>query len=439
MPKLAAKALNDNNNSKQQQHLQRLNNNSSNGVFALNNASSGGSRQPQSLPHTHSHTQSHSHPHSNHTAISASQQQQQHQHQHQHQQSKCKTTKRNNELSTANLRQILNNLNIFGSSSSKHTNHNHNMGTSTSATAPTNHLQLQNSHFQPFSHSTNVLTSSMSSHHSRCSEGSLQSKRSSRMSMHRSRSRTRASDTDTNSMKSHRRPSVDTVSTYLSHESKESLRSRNFAISVNDLLDCSLGSDEVFVPSLPASSTTMSSVSSSSSMMATERAPAPPPIPLAGSISVTASGTSSSSQQHPASASSTSHQQQHQQQSQQLIAGSIVGVDPASDMISRFVKVVEPPQWPNAQPCPMCMEELIHNAQNPAIALSRCQHLMHLQCLNGMIIAQQNDLNKVSRLLSTLKNMIELEYSAQILCDTLMYDYEVCLNVSPRLMVSILN
>ncbi|GBP15848.1 Protein deltex [Eumeta japonica] len=187
-------------------------------------------------------------------------------------------------------------------------------------------------------------------------------------------------------MKSHRRPSVDTVSTYLSHESKESLRSRNFAISVNDLLDCSLGSDEVFVPSL-ATSSTMSSVSSSTStMMTTERAPAPPPIPSASSISVAASGTSSSKR----SLSSASLQQQQQQP----IAGSIVGVDPASDMISRFVKVVEPPVWPNAQPCPMCMEELIHNAQNPAIALSRCQHLMHLQCLNGMIIAQQNDLNK---------------------------------------------
>ncbi|TMW39598.1 hypothetical protein DOY81_015322, partial [Sarcophaga bullata] len=359
------KAHNDNNNSKQQ-HLQRLNNNSSNGVFALNNASSGGSRQPQSLPHTHSHTQSHSHPHSNHTAISASQQQQQHQHQ--HQQSKCKTTK----LVVRNIQTTI----ITWDHQRRQ-----------------QRLRIIYNCRTPFSHSTNVLTSSMSSHHSRCSEGSLQSKRSSRMSMHRSRSRTRASDTDTNSMKSHRRPSVDTVSTYLSHESKESLRSRNFAISVNDLLDCSLGSDEVFVPSLPASSTTISSVSSSSSIMATERAPAPPPIPLAGSISVTASGTSSSSQQHPSSASSTSHQQQHQQQSQQLIAGSIVGVDPASDMISRFVKVVEPPQWPNAQPCPMCMEELIHNAQNPAIALSRCQHLMHLQCLNGMIIAQQNDLN----------------------------------------------
>jgi len=198
------------------------------------------------------------------------------------------------------------------------------------------------------------------------------------MGSHRSRSRTRASDTDTNSVKSHRRrPSVDTVSTYLSHESKESLRSRNFAISVNDLLDCSLGSDEVFVPSLPPSSLG-------------ERAPVPPPLPLHPR-------QQQQQQQQQQQLQMQQQQQQAQQQQQQSIAGSIVGVDPASDMISRFVKVVEPPLWPNAQPCPMCMEELVHSAQNPAISLSRCQHLMHLQCLNGMIIAQQNEMNKVKK------------------------------------------
>lgn len=63
-------------------------------------------------------------------------------------------------------------------------------------------------------------------------------------------------------------------------------------------------------------------------------------------------------------------------------------------MISRFVRVVDPPKWPNAQPCPMCLEELIHNPPNPAIALSRCQHLMHLQCLNELIISQQLDPHK---------------------------------------------
>ncbi|XP_005181037.1 protein deltex [Musca domestica] len=357
LPKLSAKS-HCVENKHQTQHMHRL---TSNGVFSMPSAS--GNRQQHGLPSSTTHP-----------PAPAAQSQQSLTH------ASRKAGKRNGELSTANLRQILNNLNIFGSSSSKQqssSSHNHGILGSSSSSVSSN--QTTSNHLQPFAHSNNVLTSSMSSHHSRCSEGSLQSKHSNRMSMHRSRSRTRASDTDTNSMKSHRRPSVDTVSTYLSHESKESLRSRNFAISVNDLLDCSLGSDEVFVPSLSQSA----SMQSTSGSLINERAPAPPPIPSAGSVcgSVAASGTSSI----------ISHSSATQQQP---IAGSIVGVDPASDMISRFVKVVDPPQWPNAQPCPMCMEELVHNAQNPAIALSRCQHLMHLQCLNGMIIAQQNEMNK---------------------------------------------
>lgn len=63
-------------------------------------------------------------------------------------------------------------------------------------------------------------------------------------------------------------------------------------------------------------------------------------------------------------------------------------------MISRFVKVVDPPKWPNAQPCPMCLDELEYNPQNPSISLSRCHHLMHLQCLNELIISQQNSSQK---------------------------------------------
>jgi len=131
------------------------------------------------------------------------------------------------------------------------------------------------------------------------------------------------------------------------------------------------------VPSLPPSSLG-------------ERAPVPPPLPLHPR-------QQQQQQQQQQQLQMQQQQQQAQQQQQQSIAGSIVGVDPASDMISRFVKVVEPPLWPNAQPCPMCMEELVHSAQNPAISLSRCQHLMHLQCLNGMIIAQQNEMNKVKK------------------------------------------
>ncbi|KAJ6638327.1 Protein deltex [Pseudolycoriella hygida] len=195
----------------------------------------------------------------------------------------------NNTMTTpANLaRQILNNLNIFGTKS---------------GSAASNH--------QPSTSTT------MSNNR----ELSYQ-----RNNSNRSRSYSRARDhypDDLSSLKSSRRPSVDTVSTYLSHESKESLRGRNIG-SVSDLLDCSIGSDDVF---------------------------SPPQMP-----------------------------------------GSIVGVDAASDMISRFVRVVLPPKNPNAQPCPMCLEELRHIPQNPAISLSRCQHLMHLQCLNELIISQQDN------------------------------------------------
>ncbi|XP_055845805.1 protein deltex isoform X2 [Episyrphus balteatus] len=251
--------------------------------------------------------------------------------------------KNTNEVSTTNLRQILNNLNIFSTKNASSSN-----ASSSSQNGQLSSSSGSNTHF---SHS-NKFTASIHSHHSRSSEGSHHS----RLGSHRSRSRTRISETDSSSLKSNRRPSVDTVSTYLSHESKESLRSRNFAISVNDLLDCSIGSDEVFT-----------------SVHDRNVPPPPPPLPQ---------------QQHHL------HHQQQQLQHQQQMSGSIVGVDPASDMISRFVKVVDPPQWPNAQPCPMCMEELVQNSQNPTISLSRCQHLIHLQCLNEMIIEQQKDVTK---------------------------------------------
>lgn len=240
-----------------------------------------------------------------------------------------------NEATTTNLaRQILNNLNIFSNkpgSSSQSTaqmhqqqHHHHQQQQHLQQTQQQQRHQYHHHEYQfP---TPNHYDHSMQSHHHRSSS-------------HRSRSRTRADsylDPETSSLKSTRRPSVDTVSTYLSHESKESSRSRNIG-SVSDLLDCSIGSDEVFSNSSPVP----------------PPPPPPPPIP---------SGQ---------------------------MAGSIVGVDPASDMISRFVRVVDPPKWPNAQPCPMCMDELCHNSQNPAISLSRCQHLMHLQCLNELIICQQ--------------------------------------------------
>ncbi|XP_058815609.1 protein deltex [Topomyia yanbarensis] len=214
-------------------------------------------------------------------------------------------------------RQILHNLNIFG------TKHQHHQA---GQEYPTGHghtgsiqQQLQQQQFQ---HCTN--------------QQSLRGQTKSRtMAFQRQRSKSRSRgesliETDSSSINSGRRPSVDTVSTYLSHESKDSnsrSRSNNLG-SVSDLLNCSMGSDDVFTSSQPN------------------------------------------------------------------IPGAIVGVDPASDMISRFVRVVEPPQWPHAQPCPMCMEELRHNNLNPTVSLSRCQHLMHLNCLNELILAQKKETQK---------------------------------------------
>ncbi|XP_052741561.1 protein deltex isoform X2 [Bicyclus anynana] len=54
----------------------------------------------------------------------------------------------------------------------------------------------------------------------------------------------RHTDTECASTRSGRRHSVDTVSTYLSHESKESLQQA----AVGELLNCSAGSDDVFEP-----------------------------------------------------------------------------------------------------------------------------------------------------------------------------------------------
>lgn len=76
------------------------------------------------------------------------------------------------------------------------------------------------------------------------------------------------------------------------------------------------------------------------------------------------------------------------------LKGSIVGVDADSDNISRFVSVVQPPKWPNCRPCAMCLEELQHNPNNPAVSLIRCEHLMHLNCLNHLIISQSDEQQK---------------------------------------------
>ena len=164
-----------------------------------------------------------------------------------------------------------------------------------------------------------------------------QSKKSLSMNSHGSRSML---DIDSQSMNS-RRESVDTISTYLSSGSKGSVHKPSYG-SVSDLLNCSLGSenDEVFLSSRSSLSSTMSM--------------------------------------------------------NMIIKGSIVGIDPNSDQISKFVCVVDPPQNV-VKPCPICLDELHreNSSKNPTVSLSRCQHLILLNCLNELILSQKSEIQKV--------------------------------------------
>lgn len=228
-----------------------------------------------------------------------------------------KPTKSNNSESTTSptnlARQILNNLNIF----SHHHHHHHHHSDKSEAT--TNHKKgFILSHGNSYKNSKKAVCKNL-------------------------HSSTSTLDMETMSINS-RRPSVDTISTYLSNGSKGSrggsVRGKASYGSVSDLLNCSLSSenDDVFLSS-------HSSISSSMSM-------------------------------------------------NMIIKGSIVGVDSSSEQISKFVSVVSDPP---SQPCPICLNEFHrdNSAKNPTVSLLRCQHLMHLNCLNELILSQKSDLQKV--------------------------------------------
>ncbi|XP_013199491.2 protein deltex [Amyelois transitella] len=122
-----------------------------------------------------------------------------------------------------------------------------------------------------------------------------------------------------------RRHSVDTVSTYLSHESKDSLQQA----SAGSLLNCSAGSDDVFIPT----------------------ATLPPP---------------------------TTHEEEVP-----ISDGSIVGLDAGAAALCAWVRAAPQPQW--GARCPACARALA--ASPPAVALRGCQHMLHLHCLNRQLLA----------------------------------------------------
>lgn len=230
--------------------------------------------------------------------------------------------------------------------SSKFSKSKNNINSTTEPTTPTNLARQILNNLNIFSHHSThepkhdePSTSSNKKGFTMHQNNSHKQSKSKSLSMNSHGSRSML-DIDSQSMNS-RRESVDTISTYLSSGSKGSVHKPSYG-SVSDLLNCSLGSenDEVFLSSRSSLSSTMSM--------------------------------------------------------NMIIKGSIVGIDPNSDQISKFVCVVDPPQNV-VKPCPICLDELHreNSSKNPTVSLSRCQHLMHLNCLNELILSQKSEIQKV--------------------------------------------
>uniref|UniRef100_A0A182Q4P1 E3 ubiquitin-protein ligase n=1 Tax=Anopheles farauti TaxID=69004 RepID=A0A182Q4P1_9DIPT len=163
------------------------------------------------------------------------------------------------------------------------------------------------------------------------------------------------SGVDTTGSHAGRRPSVDTVSTYLSHESQASSGRQHLDSWDGDILNSSMGSDEVFMP--PAANEPPER--RYAQMAATH--PQEPPA-TSSPLCPVGNGTG---------------------------ALCVVNVTLESKAIAKFVHVADPPRWPRAQPCPMCLEELRPDSSKVNVVLTRCRHQMHLDCLNNLLLKQR--------------------------------------------------
>lgn len=67
--------------------------------------------------------------------------------------------------------------------------------------------------------------------------------------------------------------------------------------------------------------------------------------------------------------------------------GAIIGVDPASQMVSQYVTVVKLSRWGETS-CPICLCELFEPA-TITVSLVGCDHCLHLSCLNSMLTLQK--------------------------------------------------
>ncbi|XP_022916628.1 protein deltex isoform X2 [Onthophagus taurus] len=65
---------------------------------------------------------------------------------------------------------------------------------------------------------------------------------------------------------------------------------------------------------------------------------------------------------------------------------SIVGIDPSSAIISKFVRLCQQNEWAPRQPCPACRQLL---KPNTVVVALPCNHYIHLDCLNYDLTQQQ--------------------------------------------------
>lgn len=65
-------------------------------------------------------------------------------------------------------------------------------------------------------------------------------------------------------------------------------------------------------------------------------------------------------------------------------------MDAASEVVSQYVRVVGMGELysSTSQHCPVCLMDLEHST-SVVVALVRCNHMLHLECLNEMLRQQQ--------------------------------------------------
>ncbi|XP_046396490.1 protein deltex [Ischnura elegans] len=170
-------------------------------------------------------------------------------------------------------------------------------------------------------------------------------------------------DADSSSTKSGRRPSVDTVSTYLSQETEGAgdlagnMRRTSSRGTFCEESDC-----DVFAAPPPL--------------------PPPPPPPKSRKLRSSQPSVMSPASNVPIRAGHWDGRD-----------GSIVGLDPGSEMLSKFVRVIDHP--PMDYQCPVCLccvgngDGNIQDAGGVSseiiVALTVCGHMLHLSCLNSML------------------------------------------------------